>query len=292
MSSDEPAVSVIIPAYDEARVIDRCLEALDPHLRDADPPIEVIVVPNGCHDDTAARARRHPHVRVVELTHGNKAAALDAGDAAARGAARVYLDADIRLDAQALPGLVDALCTAEAVVAAPDVHFDLSSASAAVRAFYAVFTRLPYVDAGLVGLGVYGLSAAGRARFAHFSGIIADDLFVQRHFAPRERLRTPGRFTVEVPRDLRSLLAVRIRVARGNAQLAAVPVDASASSPESAHGFAASTGTTLRALLGLVTGNPRLLPAALLYTAVTVAARRAARVAGEGTAWERDESSR
>jgi hypothetical protein len=38
--------------------------------------------------------------------------------------------------------------------------------------------------------------------------------------------------------------------------------------------------------------RPQLLPAAVVYVAVTLLARRRAAVAGAGTAWERDESSR
>ena len=37
-----------------------------------------------------------------------------------------------------------------------------------VRAFYRVFKELPYVRDGLIGLGVYGISEMGRARFDQF----------------------------------------------------------------------------------------------------------------------------
>src|SRR5438105_4681173 len=48
-------VSVVVPAHDEAAVIGRCLRAL---TEGSDPgEVEVVVVCNGCRDDTAASAR-------------------------------------------------------------------------------------------------------------------------------------------------------------------------------------------------------------------------------------------
>ena len=71
--------SVIIPAYNEASVIDRCLSAM---LADARPgELEIVVVANNCSDDTAARARRHGElVKVVETPIGSKIHALNLGD--------------------------------------------------------------------------------------------------------------------------------------------------------------------------------------------------------------------
>src|ERR687891_96542 len=75
--------SVIIPAYDESARIGRCLDALFSGVGPG--RLDVIVVCNGCRDDTAARARATGHpVRVIELPVASKAAALRAGDAAAR----------------------------------------------------------------------------------------------------------------------------------------------------------------------------------------------------------------
>src|SRR3954453_3171433 len=88
--------SVVIPAHDEASVIGRCLRAL---LAGAEPgELEVIVVCNGCHDDTAAVARAHaPDAVVLELPAPSKPAALNAGDAEATRFPRIYLDADVEV---------------------------------------------------------------------------------------------------------------------------------------------------------------------------------------------------
>ena len=54
--------------------------------------MQVVVVCNGCSDDTADRARALG-AEVLELADAGKHLALNAGDAVARGFPRVYLDA-------------------------------------------------------------------------------------------------------------------------------------------------------------------------------------------------------
>ncbi len=68
-------VSVIIAAYDEEVVLGATLDAL---LADA-PDAEVIVVANGCHDDTAGVARRRPGVRVDRAPRRRKTSSAQRG---------------------------------------------------------------------------------------------------------------------------------------------------------------------------------------------------------------------
>lgn len=277
--------SVVIPAHDEARVIDRCLQALHAIAPPGEStPLDVVVVANGCSDDTAHVARRHPGVTVLDLPTGSKRLALNAGDAVATAFPRIYLDADIVLDPAALAGLVAGLSTPEPVVASPHLRFVTQGATWPVRAFYATYARLPYVADGLIGLGVYGLSRAGRDRFGDFPDVAGDDLFVQRLFAPSERLITPGEFHVRVPRDLGNLVKVRTRVARGTAELAAAALAEEGD-------FSRTRGRTARALARLVRTEPHLAPAAAVYVAVGLAAHARARRPDTAT-WQRDDSTR
>ncbi len=277
-----PACSVVVPAHDEANVIAERLAGLLPAASAGD--IEITVVANGCTDDTARVARSLPGVHVLELAEASKTAALNAGDRASSAHPRIYLDADVRLDGPVLGDLVEALTTDRPVVAAPSVTFDSSSSTWPVRAFYSIFERLPYATEGLIGLGVYGLSAEGRRRFGDFPAVVADDLYVQRLFEPSERLTVDGTFGVMAPRDLHGLIAVRTRVARGNRELA--------DRADLAGSFVSTTAVSLRALVRLVTARPALLPAAAVYAAVTFLARNRAGRATVGTSWERDTSSR
>lgn len=287
MTGIPPRASVIIPAYNEGRVIGRCLDALV-SARDesgAALPLDIVVAANGCTDDTVAISSRYDGVRVLDLPTPSKAGALNAGDQAARTDPKIFLDADIVLAEEALAQLITALETPLPRVGAPTVHFDTSASSMPVQAFYRAYQRIPYVTSGLVGLGVYGMSATGRARFDRFPQLQGDDLFVQRLFRPEERVVVPAGFTVRVPRDLTNLVKVRTRVASGNAEAA----QAGDALPDG--DFSASTSSTLRALAQMSRADPRLIPAVGIYVGVTVAARIRARRVGSA-AWQRDTSTR
>ena len=71
-------VSIVIPAYNEEKVIGRCLRSL---LAGAEPDeLEVVVAVNGTTDRTAEIARSFgPMVRVVETKTASKIAALNLG---------------------------------------------------------------------------------------------------------------------------------------------------------------------------------------------------------------------
>lgn len=288
MSSDQdlrPRFSVVIPAHDEEAVIGRCLafsRILDPG------EAEIVVVANGCTDATAERARGFPGVRVLEHTQPSKTAALNAGDAACTAYPRVYLDGDIVVSAAALRSLATRLHGPAPLIAAPRMEVALTGRPWAVRSFYRAFQSLPYADNALVGLGVYAISETGRARFGEFPDVVADDLFVSRHFADDERVVVGEHtFTVQAPRDLRSLIRVRTRVAAGNARLthgagAGVKPEADLSS---------STGNTAQALITLCLQHPGSTRDALTYVLVTALARWGARRSPTGV-WLTDTSTR
>ena len=86
-----PIASVVIPAHNEGAVLARSLQRL---LSGSAPgELDVVVVPNGCSDQTAEVARR-AGVRVLETPVAGKVNALRLGEAACRTFPRVYLDAD------------------------------------------------------------------------------------------------------------------------------------------------------------------------------------------------------
>ena len=207
-------VSVVVPAHDEERVIDRFLATL---LADALPgELDVTVVCNGCGDRTAEIARQYP-VRVVELDEPSKHKALRRGDELAMHFPRFYVDADVQLTTRSLRATAAVLASGQALAAAPRLDLDLRGCGTSVRAYYRVWRRLPYCTGDLVGSGVYGVSGVGHERLGAFPELIADDLWFRNHFEPGERVSVrSARFVQHPPHDLRSLLRVRTRQHLGN----------------------------------------------------------------------------
>ncbi|MBN2192635.1 MAG: glycosyltransferase [Polyangiaceae bacterium] len=278
--------SVVIPAYNEGRIIERCLSHL---LADAEPgELEVIVVCNGCRDDTAARARRFADrgVTVLETDIPSKSNALNLGDAQATRFPRVYLDADIRLGISAIREMAAMLGEdSQLVVVSPRPVVDLADRSWGVRAYYRVWTELPYFKEGMIGSGVYAFSRRGRARFGTFPDIIADDEYARRVAAPTERANTPGAtFTITPPKNLRSIINVNTRVRAGMYEL-------EARFPELSTNKGTDAGRTLR----VIASRPDLWPFAPVYLGVMLVAK----VRGhrklrrrEHALWNRDETAR
>jgi cellulose synthase/poly-beta-1,6-N-acetylglucosamine synthase-like glycosyltransferase len=90
-----PSVSVIIPAYNEAKVICHTIRSL---LESDYPNGDIVVVDDGARDDTAQRGREgfgcNPRVRLLTQANGGKAQALDYGIAQTQADIVVTLDAD------------------------------------------------------------------------------------------------------------------------------------------------------------------------------------------------------
>jgi poly-beta-1,6-N-acetyl-D-glucosamine synthase len=105
-----PPVTVIIPAYNEAAVIEAAVRSL---LRQDYPRFEVLIVDDGSTDGTyqqAAKLEGHfggAAVRVVSKANGGKAAALNTGIALARHPFIVCMDGDSTLSRTALRSMVD-----------------------------------------------------------------------------------------------------------------------------------------------------------------------------------------
>jgi hypothetical protein len=277
-----PIGSVLIPAHDEEAVIGRCLDQLFAAIDEAS--LEVAVVCNGCHDRTAAVARASGHpVQVIELDVASKPAALRAGDRALRTFPRLYLDADVVLPGASALEVLEHLEQPGAVAARPPIRYDSSHSSRVVRRYFRARAQMPSVMGSLWGAGVYGLTAAGRARFGEHPDVVAEDHWVDQHFDAAE-IDIVGNESVVVvaPARLRDLLAVRRRAYRG-----VVENRTAAAQPETVEN---TTPSTRRDLVRLCR-SPRGAADAATYAAIAVGSRLYARF-GRSTRWERDESSR
>jgi glycosyltransferase involved in cell wall biosynthesis len=218
-----PPLSVIIPANNEAGWIESCLSAIAASVGVGG---QVVVVANGCTDDTADRARRQGaalaaagfDLTVLETPALGKPGALNAGDSAAVRDMRVYLDADVTVSPSLLAQIAAALDTASPRLASgsPQVA---RARSAVTRAYARFWTRLPFVAQGCPAFGLYAINAAGRARWGAFPAIISDDTFVRLNFAPDERLRLPAPYAWPMVEGFGPLVRVRRRQDQGVAEV-------------------------------------------------------------------------
>lgn len=212
-------ISIIIPAYNESNVIQRCIREIYNGLSETE--MEIIVVCNGCTDDTAEKARSMGSaVRVFETPIGNKIHALNIADKEARGYPRFYLDADIILTGASIKEMSTILNNSEFLAIAPLPTFDTHKCSWFVKSYYIIHQLLPAFHEGVGGSGVYGLSETGRKRFLEFPEITADDLFVRLQFSTNERLTIKSyRSLVYTPRSLKELVAIKTRSCYGILEL-------------------------------------------------------------------------
>jgi glycosyltransferase involved in cell wall biosynthesis len=207
--------TILIPAHDEAEVIARTLG----HMRIGMQPGEfrIVVVANGCSDDTAARARAAaPDALVFETSRAGKANALNIGRlAASPGAPLVVLDADLEVTAEALRALVAPLLAGRATATCGRMEVLTENVSPLVRMFYRGWRLNPYFGQGKFG-GLFGLSPEGAERVFPLPAITADDEYIRRSFAPEEVVFVRGcAFTAKAPATLASLFKVRRRSLRG-----------------------------------------------------------------------------
>ncbi len=106
-ASYRPAVTVVVPAYNEEAVVCRTVESL---LSQPYTPLEIVVVDDGSIDRTfqvlAAAFRDNPRVRLFRKPNGGKASALNFGVERATGEIIVALDADTLFVAGTVEALV------------------------------------------------------------------------------------------------------------------------------------------------------------------------------------------
>jgi len=276
----EPAVSIVVPAHNEEAVLAGNLRRL---LAGTAPgEFDVIVVANACADGTADAARQVTGVRVVETPVPGKPHAMRLGDEVARTFPRLYLDADVELDADAVRALVAACASPEILAAAPQPRLDLDGVGPVVKRVYRVHEELVAPGRALAGAGAYLLTERGHARVFPMPDVISDDGLVHASFAPHERVVVrSARSVVHPARTVRAYLNRRVRVRRGNRQLA----ELGRSAPEGR--------LKLRSLVALVQGRRVSALDGGCYLAVLALDRALTRLRREGgDAWGSDAGSR
>ena len=96
----EPSLSIVIPAYNEEAVIKNTLDRAGKYLEGRYPPYEIIVVCDGCKDNTARLAeeagKANHRIRVLDRkTNMGKGFSVRQGCLEAKGKYIIFTDADL-----------------------------------------------------------------------------------------------------------------------------------------------------------------------------------------------------
>jgi glycosyltransferase involved in cell wall biosynthesis len=227
------ALTVVLPAHNEAEMLDDSVREVVTGLRERGRSFEVVIVENGSSDGTGAIANRlageYPEVRALSLTEPDYGRALRAGLLAAIGAAVVNFDVDF-CDL----GFLD---RAVPMVEAPDgpavvVGSKRTAGSADTRAWQrrmvtGVFSWLLRSGFGLTVSDTHGVKALRREAVAPLAGQcrFGQDLFdteliiraeragLQTAVVPVEVIeKRPARSSIRarIPRTVKGLIALRI----------------------------------------------------------------------------------
>lgn len=131
------SLAVIVPAYNEEKVICDCISSL---LRSRYTAFDILVVDDGSTDGTAKAVEEafgdHPRVKLFRKPNGGKAAALNWAISRSDTEIFVAIDADTRLDPDAIPMLIRHFADPDVGAVAGAVH--VGNANGLLTRFQAV----------------------------------------------------------------------------------------------------------------------------------------------------------
>ncbi|MCX7559229.1 glycosyltransferase [Sulfitobacter sp. F26204] len=221
------STSILIPAHNEAGYLPACLGAL---LASApvEGPVQIIVMANGCTDNTASIARDFTAnfaekgwtMNVLDLAEGGKLNALNQGEAAATGDVLIYLDADVCVSPLVVAEIVKSLNMDAPGYASGRPNVTISGKDALTRLYTRFWLTTPFMVHGVQGFGVFAMNRAGRARWGAWPDIISDDTFARLNFTPAERQGVPASYDWPMIEGFTRLVQVRRRQDIGVAEIA------------------------------------------------------------------------
>jgi len=178
---DEPLISVIIPVYNAAYCIARCLDNL---LSSDYNNFEVLVVDDASTDETTRLASRADCRIVRQTSNRGAAAARNRGSREARGKILFFLDADVFIQREALGLIVEDLVEKSSASAVIGVY----AVSQESKGFYSQYQNLFTIfnherSKGYIGWFWTAMGAVTREAFEaaggfneHYTGASAEDV--------------------------------------------------------------------------------------------------------------------
>ena len=219
MSTVSPNIAtVIIAAYNEASLIRSTLSALIHN----DNHYQVLVICNGCNDNTEDIIKREfNNVLCYSIPQASKSLAIRYAESLNPGFPRLYLDADIQLNAVDAIALIQyAKARSDPALVVPASYIDKQKCHRLVKRFYRAWYQTSFVQELGFGAGAYLLNKSARDRFDIWPELIADDGFVRSQFNTQEiHVLAKYKTYVKAPKDIFSLINVKTRSKLGNIEL-------------------------------------------------------------------------
>jgi glycosyltransferase involved in cell wall biosynthesis len=189
-------LSIVIPAFNEQDYLPDCLAHVMAEVVRCPWPdeVEVLVVDNASTDATAAVAAAVPGVRVVAEARKGLTRARQAGMLASHGTVVGYVDADTRMPAGWIAGVLAAYAADPRVVcvSGPYIYYDASPMQQLMVKLYWALLALPaYWITRYMAVG--GNFAASRAALERIGGFDTDIAFYGEDTNIARRLAAQGR---------------------------------------------------------------------------------------------------
>jgi glycosyltransferase involved in cell wall biosynthesis len=219
MSEIEPAISVVMPAFNEAEILTTSVKDVATAMRGRAVPFELVIVENGSTDGTLALANElaqtFDEVRVEHLAGADYGRALRAGLLAARGTAVVNFDTDY-YDLEFLDAAVAWVTSADGpaiVVGSKRAVGATDSRSPLRKLATRVFSTILRVGFRLSVSDTHGIKAMRRAAVEPLAreSRFGQDLFDTELILRAERA---GLRTAEIPVDCQELRPARTSIFR------------------------------------------------------------------------------
>lgn len=153
MNSDHPKFSVVIPAYNEEKLLPRLLDSISvagANYSGGPKAIEVLVADNDSTDRTAEIAAANG-ARVVTVTKRRIAAARNGGAQAAKGEILCFIDADSAVHPRTFAAIEEAIDGGRTIAGATGIDFERRSLGLKVTYCLAMTVIWPMrMDSGVV----------------------------------------------------------------------------------------------------------------------------------------------
>ncbi len=227
----QPLVTVIVPAYNEAKVISTTLRSL---LSSTYKNLEILVVDDGSVDATAdvvaGMAKDNPRIRLIRQANGGKSTAANRALAEARGDIVVAVDADTLVSPDAIPKMVAHFANPEVTAVCGNV--EVGNVNGVITAFQAIeyvtsqnFDRRAFSALNCISV-VPGALGAWRRAAVLAAGGYSDQTLTEDADLTLTILRRGGRVVyepeaygkTEAPESLGALLRQRFRWTYGTYQ--------------------------------------------------------------------------